>query len=774
MNYYSLLPFLSFLVNSFIGIYISYKKPRSNAGRIYIYVIRTSSLWSLFHFLIFITPDPRMAAVFNRLSVIVAAFTAPLFFHFVLAYSQNKTLNKNSVLVLAFSPAILISILSLTTDLISTGVISTYWGTWVTRGPVFKYHALYMLFCCIAGIIILLLSKDTVAKKHRFIIIFSHLFPIIGGLFTEVIAPLISLKIIPLGPELFTITGGIILYGIRRQDFLQITPAMAAETIIQIIPDDIIILNKDSTISFMNNMAQNDFNYLKGGINSISFKAIFLDKEDLSRILSQIEVKGLIENYEAEILVQVNKKAIVSMNGSVIKDFYKNTVGYVFSLRNITDRKLTEEQVKYFAYHDPLTGLANRKSFYEYAEKVINEVQRPALTNIRALLYIDLDNFKYVNDVAGHDIGDIYLQEIAKQIQRSVRKTDLVFRIGGDEFTVLLHTINAEIDAGLVAEKLIESISQPLVIKEQKFYPSVSIGISIFPRDGADINTLIKNADEAMYEAKKEKSRYCFYSPEMSIQSVKRLEILKGIRNALACNQLVNYYQPIVTIDGRIFGVEVLVRWQSPDNELVMPDQFISIAENSRLIKEIDERVLRNACREIQSLPITENHRIKVFVNFSALHINEKNVAESVKQILREWDFDPAQLVIEVTEDFIIDNSEYVQESFHSLGALGIRMAIDDFGTKYSTVSSILNYPFSYLKIDQSFLREIADNQRYVAVIEGILKTAEKLGITVIAEGVETPIQHEILKGIGYKLMQGFLYSKPVPYAKLKELITGD
>ena len=431
----------------------------------------------------------------------------------------------------------------------------------------------------------------------------------------------------------------------------------------------------------------------------------------------------------------------------------------VFS--DISALKEAERRLSEIAYYDALTDLPNRLLFRDRLEHALKGAQRSGRQV--ALLFLDLDRFKTINDTLGHEVGDRLLCEIARRVVESLRSEDTAARLGGDEFVVLLDRLRGPEDAGLVAGKLLAEIERPFEIAGRTLEISASIGISVFPQDGEDFGALLKAADIAMYAAKAQGcGRYRYHTAEMSRRLGEILETESGLRQALSRGEFVLHYQPQVGGGGRVRGAEALVRWQHPERGLVAPGEFIAVAEEAGLIEAIGEWVLHTACREAAAWRARGLPFGRVAVNLSPLQMRQPRVVESVRAALVASGLPAAMLELEITES-ALQTGGPAADVLTQLKALGVEIAIDDFGTGYSCLNSLKQLPIDRLKIDRSFVRDVPGDADDTAIVEAILAMSHSLGLGVLAEGVETEAQRDYLLAHGCHDMQGFLFSRPLP-----------
>ena len=461
--------------------------------------------------------------------------------------------------------------------------------------------------------------------------------------------------------------------------------------------------------------------------------------------------------YPVEVRLQLTRVGDDSMFVSIIMD--------------ITDRRAAEEQINFLAFHDELTHLPNRNLFLDRLQQAIFEADRTE--HLVAVLFLDLDRFKTINDSLGHTVGDQVLIQAAKRLNSVLRAGDTISRLGGDEFSIVLSDIHNVMDCTLIAEKLVDCMSKPLVIGDRELVVTVSIGITIYPFDNAEIQGLLKNADMAMYHAKEAgRNNFQFYSSSMADKASERMGLEMSLRRALNEGELVLHYQPILDMtSGEIVGVESLVRWMHPQRGLMGPDKFISIAEETGLIVPLGQWVLRTTCEHAKVLDDMGLIIPKFAVNLSPRQFRDPNLIQGIRDIFKESGFNPKRLDLEITENLLMGDTDTVREQLYELTKLGIELSIDDFGTGYSSLSYLRQLPISNLKIDRSFVKDLPDNADDSAIVSSTISMAHYLGMKTVAEGIETREQLRFLKHAGCDIAQGYLISRPLPLDELGQFI---
>ncbi|RZI43020.1 EAL domain-containing protein [Herbaspirillum sp. HC18] len=454
----------------------------------------------------------------------------------------------------------------------------------------------------------------------------------------------------------------------------------------------------------------------------------------------------------------------VNLTSSMVRDTEGNPKYYSTVVEDISRRKQIEEELLHLANHDALTSLPNRSLLLDRLAQALVFAGKSG--GQVAVVLIDLDRFKNINDSLGHDIGDKIIVEIARRLSASVRIGDTVARLGGDEFVLIRPDAAREDAVATMAQQVLAALSRPITVQGHEFYPTGSIGISMFPRDGLDAQTLLKNADTAMYRAKDAgRNNFQFYAHEMNSRALDRLKLETGLRRALEREEFIVHYQPQMDIaSGQVVGVEALLRWQQPGRAMVQPNDFIPIAEETGLIVPIGEWVLRRACAQIRSWRQAGMFPdLKIAVNLSARQFKQQDMVKMVSRVLEETGCLPGWLELEITESVIMENPGEATETLHRLSRMGVHLSIDDFGTGYSSLSYLKRFPIDALKIDRSFVRDITTDADDAAIAKAVIALAHSLKLSVIAEGVETAEQLDFLRRQKCDHMQGYYLSEPLP-----------
>ncbi len=456
----------------------------------------------------------------------------------------------------------------------------------------------------------------------------------------------------------------------------------------------------------------------------------------------------------------------------------KNSLGrvtqYAAVFYDITEIKQNERQIAYKAYHDALTGLPNRQLFYDRLQQTIRHSERA--NTLFALLYIDLDDFKIINDSKGHSVGDFFLKEMARRLKTCARSGDTVSRLGGDEFTIILDKLGEEEEAALVAGRIVASISTPFRYQNEMIYASVSIGIALYPANGNSTEVLLKNADIAMYHAKETgKNNFHFFTQSLNEKIIKQVALEKALRKGMDCKALETHYQPIIRLrDRHIAGMEALVRWPQGDGRSVAPATFIPLAEEKGIIFEIDKLMIENVCLFIRKMKraVTESRQpLRVSVNISAVDFEHFDLCTHLSGLVARYGLSPQNIGVEITESAVIRNLRLAIRNLNRLRKNGFRVSIDDFGTGYSSLNYLARLPIDVLKIDGSFVVGLPGNKSNNAIAKAIVYMAHEMNIEVVAEGVETEAQLDFLCAIGCDYIQGYIFSPPLEEKKMATLL---
>ena len=498
---------------------------------------------------------------------------------------------------------------------------------------------------------------------------------------------------------------------------------------------------------------------------------LYVDPERRTEFMRIIKARGLISGFESQVYRKDGQIIWISENARAVTDEHGVVQHYEGTVEDITERKLYEKRIEQQANYDTLTGLANRSLLNDRLQQ---SIMTAALYGTRlAVIFVDLDRFKYINDSLGHHVGDQLLCEMSRRLSSCVREGDTVSRLGGDEFVLLLNGLG-DVDAvASLMERLLDEITLPWITQSGQFDVTSSIGIALYPDDGGDAQTLLKHADSAMYRAKElGRNNFQFFTEELNAMMTERLELETGLRRALERNQFCLYYQPRVDIrTGAITGAEALLRWRVSDQEMMQPGKFIPVAEETGLIVPIGEWALREACQQNLAWQQAGLSPLVVAVNVSLRQFQRDDFLQTVSSVLQQTGLAAAALELEVTESSVMHNAERLIDMLSNIRALGVHISVDDFGTGYSSLSYLKRFPVDRLKIDRSFVQDILVDKDSEAIVRTIIALGHNLGLKLVAEGVENAEQVAYLLANGCDELQGFYYGRPMPAHEFELLL---
>ena len=496
-------------------------------------------------------------------------------------------------------------------------------------------------------------------------------------------------------------------------------------------------------------------------INAIHSQDI---KEMLNALNASLEA-GRDLQQEVRILTPLGATKWIDFSSRVLFDEKGKIEGFLGTFADVTERHLTQKKLQYVAQYDSLTGLANKMLFQDRLNQAFINSTRDE--SIISLFFLDLDGFKDVNDTLGHDVGDLLLQKVAKRLLDTLRKNDTVARFGGDEFVILLGKSDSITEVTSVAEKIIRAVAAPYIIGNHEVFITTSLGIAQGSAPHSNAQTLLKNSDEALYNAKKEgKNKFQIYDDELAIESKQRIELLNQLRTAMKRDRFTLHYQPICSLKtGKVIGFESLLRFKDKHDCTIQPDKFISILEETSMILDVGRWVIKETCSQLSQWMASGNFPNSAYLafNVSAKQLVEENFVDSIRLCCLHYGVNPKNLVLEITETVIINKPESIKSILNDIRALGLRIALDDFGTGYSSLSYLQNYPFDILKIDKSFIDDLSDNSNDTKITKAIIALGNSLELKICAEGVENQHAYDLIKEWGVEVFQGFFLSKPLP-----------
>lgn len=541
--------------------------------------------------------------------------------------------------------------------------------------------------------------------------------------------------------------------------------------------DGIITLNVNGDVLSCNRAGETILEYERGGMLGKHISEIFaiLPLFDVKKTKDQaIDIFNIISKEDqtsVEVIGICKNSYHIPLELMYSKINLYDCPLHICIIRDISDRKITESKLIYQASHDSLSGLPNRLLLLDRIEQAFLLAQRQ--NKMVGVLFFDLDNFKAVNDTLGHRVGDLLIKEVVSRINKSLRKSDTFSRLGGDEFVIVLPSIEKDISCVIAINRLTKVFKSPFIIEGHEITITASIGISIYPKNGNNATEILKNADIAMYCAKGlGRNTYQFYSPEINMRIVERVNMEDQLRHAVNNADFHLHYQPIISLkNGKIVGMEALIRWQHPMLGLVPPQDFIPIAEETGLIVPIGEWVLETACTQNKIWQKMGFPPLQMAVNVSAHQLKKNNIFQTVVKVLKKTKLDPSYLDIELTESAVIENILEVLPALINLSKMGVKLSIDDFGTGYSNLKYLKKLPASKLKIDRSFVTHLNSNADDRAIVLSILTMAHSMGLNVVAEGVETKEQIQFLVEHNCDMMQGYYFSRPMSAEAITEIL---
>lgn len=542
-----------------------------------------------------------------------------------------------------------------------------------------------------------------------------------------------------------------------EQEHLQVT--------LKSISDAVISTNADKRITYFNPAAEQITGWSREEALGRPVTEVLITRQAPSQTLRGLSPEDKLQPYAAEMLLQRRNGELLPVEEMTapLWGTENESLGEVITVRDMSAIRALTSKLSHQASHDPLTGLPNRVLLHEQLEKELACSERD---NTRlALLYLDLDLFKEVNDSLGHSVGDELLRQVAKRLEHCVRQTDTVSRMGGDEFVILLLDFKPLSYLGELSQKLAQHLQAPFVLGPETIELSTSIGVSVFPEDGRDAETLLKHADVAMYHAKtRGRNNVEFFAPEMKRRSTERYHLETELREAIAKNQLSLYFQPQIALrSGQVIGAEVLLRWRHPEKGLIPPNRFIPAAEQSgNLMMSIGDWVLEQTCRQVRAWSDAKQSPFRLSVNVSMVQLRHDSFQQHVAELLHQFQLSPDQLQLEMTESIIMSDISGAKDHVRQLKELGVQVAVDDFGTGYSSLSYLKDLPVDELKIDQSFLRDIGSDTDKTEIVQAIIRMGQSLNLRVMAEGVEDQAAVDFLTSNDCEAVQGYYYSKAV------------
>jgi len=803
------------LCYAYVGMVTYIYDSKNKLNRIFFILCLDLALWALMLTLVNAVPDAETATVFRRIATIFWSAIFCLLLHFIIILiKKDMILKKPLVSVLFYSPA-LISVYLYYLHMPATvqDIVKLPYG-WAYLNPIGKgflwdnYLSIYSAFYTVTSILLLYIwGKQSVFRREKrqsgiIISTIAAIFPL--GAVTDIILPIMGIPLIPTLTIFFILIPIFgIWYSIKKYRLMNLSPENVFLDVMKTVREGVIITNPDRVIQDINIGVEKLLGYTEDELKNRPIDVILREKSALQGV-DIYNPKDLI------LITKNNEELPVLFSSSTLSDEWGEPYGSVFTFQDLTEIKRMqskllrsyeelemkvlertlelntankelkneisariemENEIKKLALYDHLTGLPNRRLFNDYLNQKIHENLRNEIP--LSVMFLDLDSFKMINDTMGHDQGDELIKQVASRLAGTLRVNDIIGRIGGDEFLIIVHNTPDEKTSEIVAGKLIECFRHPFILDRNEIYITASIGIAMYPVDGEDVDTLIKNADIAMYRAKeKGKNKYEICTSTMKNSLVETMKLTNRLYRTIERKELDLYYQPQVDADsGRIVGFEALIRWNHPEMGVVLPGEFISLAEKTGLIIPIGEWVLETACRQNKLWQDQGMITVPVAVNLSAKQFMDRGIVDKISGVLGKTGLEPRFLELEITENVLMNEVDLISDTMEKLNKLGINISIDDFGTEYFSLNYLKQLSIDRLKIAMTFVQGIMINQKDEAIINTIIALADNLRIRTIAEGVETLDQLEFLRKVKCDVVQGFYLYKPMSAAQIEELL---
>jgi diguanylate cyclase (GGDEF)-like protein/PAS domain S-box-containing protein len=748
---------------------------RASPGATALILILAAGIWYMTTYALELgTTVLHTKQLWGDIKYVGVAMLPPAWLAFTLQYSgRTRWLTLRRVLWLAVEPLAVLVMLAIPSahDLVRFYPASPAGERFplVALGPVGWLNVVYSYGLLLLGTGVFVLTLARIARPYR---------RPAGVLSAVLLLPFVLniVYIFNIGPFgrvdltsfAFVVAVSVIVWGLMRLRLVDILP-VARNRIVETLQEGVVVLDAYERVVDLNPAARRILGHSASHTIGLEIGQVMPGYSQLSPVATG----PVTRNGEMRLGPEPGSR-LYEVSLSPITDDRGRASGKLLVLRDISERKIAEERLEHLAHYDSLTGLPNRKLFGDRLSQAIIRARRNG--KLVGLLFLDLDNFKDVNDTLGHDVGDMLLEQFALRLQSCVRAEDTVARLGGDEFTVILPEVRVPQDAVTVAAHIFDVLRQAFLVRRHELHVSASIGICLWPADGHDPRTLVQNADVAMYRAKtRGRNRYEFYASDLGVHAAKRLELEQDIRRALERGELRVHYQPIVSVITRAtVGMEALVRWDHPNLGLVGPSHFMWRAEETDLVEQIGHWVLEESCREARRWTDGSNGPLEVAVNVAARQLRRSGYAAEVADVLDRTSLAPDRLVQEINEDIVMDDPLTTAGTLHELKALGLKLSLDDFGTGATSLSQLPRLPFDVLKIDRLFIQDLPANADDAIVVQAMISLAHALNLSVVAEGVESSQQMSVLERLGCDLVQGFLFSRPIPPESIPAVLHGD
>lgn len=788
MKPFAVLILVIVLLWALLGFSVHSRQPREVLNRVFVALCGIGIWLNLAFFGTYTASDLATAHVWAGLASVFPLSQAVIL-HFAVEFTgRSKWLNRTTLVPL-YAIGLALSVAIAASTEVAPAANPANWiqapaDIFLSNRPIKVLIAVFAMVTFWPGIILCALhyraTKISSVRQQTLLICFGLYLPFLAGVASGVLREL-RLPIPYLTPLTTLLAGVLVWIGITRFGLMSVTPRTAAQQIIDTMADALVLLDRALVVSDLNAAAEKLLHRSRSELLGCPAHSLLQD----ARLLEHETFSGRagaspIRAHELSHTLPDGTRLPLNLSASPIADTSGAFCGVVVILRDITTQKETEHRLAQLAMHDQLTGLPNRIFLNDTLHAILSRARR--LNEPVAVVLVDLDNFKEINDALGHGIGDAVLKDVADRLRAVPREYDVVARMGGDEFVVLLTDLELAEDAQVVADRIVALLDQTFHLDGQELHVGGSIGISLFPRDGQDMESLLKNAEMAMYAAKEHGgARFEFFSSDLHRTVMARIETKVNLEHAIARRELLLHYQPIFdTATGELDSLEALVRWKHPEHGMIQPMDFIPIAEKSHLIVSIGRWVLEEACRRLRHWRDSGVAALPVAVNVSARQLIEPDFLPMVQAALAENRLEGKDLILEITETVVMSNPELIVDVLQRLAATGVRLAIDDFGLGQSSLHRLRQIPAHTLKIDRHFIQHLGDDPRDAMVVKAIIAMAHGLGIRVVAEGVETARQLESIRSFerasaqaspACDLVQGFFLGRPLPPEELERQV---
>ena len=750
-----------------LGLWVAIRERWKAVGMQFAALAFLVGIWLGCAGMVLLAAEPVAATAWARASYLGVALIPAAIYHFT-ARLLGRHREQQRTVALLWGTGFVLAALAQATPFIVQGVGYHPWGYFTRLAP--PAVCVVILYLGVLLSVFALFARELRSREdgpyRRRATAFCFAFGIASFSVFDFL-PSFGWNVAPLGMVPVAAAMAMVAWAVSRYHLVDVTAGFAADKILETLQGAVLVCDLDERIRVANPAACVLLGYRRAELLGLRLLDVIETPKNVGNASDTLMRGGIVRDRPMIWRRRDRSRVEVEVSVSMMRDEIGAPAGMVFVAGDIADRDRAA-QIEYQAFHDPLTGLPNRTAFTDRLE---TRLATAGLRNTRlAVLFLDLDGFKLINDSLGHSIGDRVLQTLARRLRRAVRDGDLVSRFGGDEFTVLLEIGKPE-DAEAVAHKLLAAVSEPVIVEGERLFVTASLGVALYPENGDASDALVRNADASMYAAKDlGRNNYQFCGHGLSERARTRLQLEAQLRQGLADNDFELHYQPIVELaSGLVVGAEALLRWNR-DGELWLPDRFLPVAEQTLLIRPIGDWVLRTACA--QGIAWQERFgSFRIAVNVSSYHLAQPGIVDQVASLLESSGMPAHRLELEITEGTAMKDPERTRELLVRLKELGVRLALDDFGTGYSSLSYLQQFPLDTVKIDRSFVATLGQARGGLAIIRATLAMAQALGLRVTAEGVETTMQLELLRELGCHYAQGFGLGMPMPPAELEKMV---